>query len=107
MVYRSEDSGLINALRKAEMEESKLFIVCFDEMNLARLEHYFSQFLSILEMDHGKRVLRLYNDDLENRLYNSAQYPPTIVIQDNVLFVGTVNVDECISKGDFYWFNRY
>ena len=61
---------------------------------MARVEHYFSQFLSILEMDHGKRVLRLYNDDLESRLYNSAQYPPTIVIRENVLFVGTVNMDE-------------
>lgn len=90
----SGDSGLINALRKAEDEKDKLFIICFDEMNLARVEHYFSQFLSILEMDHGKRVLRLYNDDLESRLYNSAQYPPTIAIRENVLFVGTVNVDE-------------
>lgn len=94
MVYRPGDSGLINALRKAEDEKDKLFIICFDEMNLARVEHYFSQFLSILEMDHGKRVLRLYNDDLESRLYNSAQYPPTIAIRENVLFVGTVNVDE-------------
>lgn len=94
MVYRPGDSGLINALKKAEGQPDKLFLICFDEMNLARVEHYFSQFLSILEMEQGKRVLRLYNDDLENRLYNSAQYPPTILIQDNVLFVGTVNVDE-------------
>ncbi|KPB06085.1 McrB family protein [Bacillus sp. CHD6a] len=94
MVYRPGDSGLINALRKAEDDKEKLYIICFDEMNLARVEHYFSQFLSILEMDHGKRVLRLYNDDLESRLYNSAQYPPTIVIRENVLFVGTVNMDE-------------
>lgn len=94
MVYRPGDSGLINALRKAEDDKDRLYIICFDEMNLARVEHYFSQFLSILEMDHGKRVLRLYNDDLESRLYNSAQYPPTIVIRENVLFVGTVNMDE-------------
>ncbi|MBB6451606.1 hypothetical protein HNQ94_000027 [Salirhabdus euzebyi] len=94
MVYRPGDSGLINALKRAESQQDKLFVICFDEMNLARVEHYFSQFLSILEMEPGKRVLRLYNDDLENRLYNSAQYPPTISIQDNVLFVGTVNVDE-------------
>lgn len=94
MVYRPGDSGLINALKKAADHPDKLFVICFDEMNLARVEHYFSQFLSILEMEPGKRVLRLYNDDLESRLYNSAQYPPTISIQDNVLFVGTVNVDE-------------
>lgn len=94
MVYRPGDSGLINVLMQAQKEEDKLFIICFDEMNLARVEHYFSQFLSILEMEPGKRELRLYNDELANRLYNSAQYPPTISIKDNVLFVGTVNLDE-------------
>ncbi|MHC0035554.1 McrB family protein [Pseudoneobacillus sp. C159] len=94
MVYRPGDSGLINALKQAEKDEDKLFILCFDEMNLARVEHYFSQFLSILEMEPGRRLLRLYNDELANRLYNSAQYPPTITIKDNVMFVGTVNLDE-------------
>jgi energy-coupling factor transporter ATP-binding protein EcfA2 len=94
MVYRPGDSGLINALKQAEKEEDKLFIICFDEMNLARVEHYFSQFLSILEMEPGRRTLRLYNDELANTLYNSAQYPPTITIKDNVMFVGTVNLDE-------------
>jgi energy-coupling factor transporter ATP-binding protein EcfA2 len=94
MVYRPGDSGLINALKQAEKEEDKLFVICFDEMNLARVEHYFSQFLSILEMEPGRRLLRLYNDELANRLYNSAQYPPTITIKDNVMFVGTVNLDE-------------
>ncbi|OCA87658.1 AAA family ATPase [Bacillus sp. FJAT-27225] len=94
MVYRPGDSGLINVLKQAEKEKDKLFIICFDEMNLARVEHYFSQFLSILEMDFGRRELRLYNDELATRLYNSAQYPPTISIKDNVMFVGTVNLDE-------------
>ncbi|ALC89411.1 AAA family ATPase [Bacillus sp. FJAT-18017] len=94
MVYRPGDSGLINVLKQAEKEKDKLFIICFDEMNLARVEHYFSQFLSILEMDSGRRELRLYNDELATRLYNSAQYPPTISIKDNVMFVGTVNLDE-------------
>lgn len=94
MIYRPGDSGLIDTLKNASNERNKLFIIAFDEMNLARVEHYFSQFLSVLEMEPGKRVLRLYNDSLENRLYNSAQYSPTIPIGDNVLFVGTVNIDE-------------
>lgn len=94
MVYRPGDSGLIDALKRAEEEEEKIFIICFDEMNLARVEHYFSQFLSILELEPGQRQLRLYNDELANRLYNSAQYPPSITIKQNVMFVGTVNIDE-------------
>ncbi|WP_462411707.1 McrB family protein [Neobacillus sp. Marseille-QA0830] len=95
MVYRPGDSGIINALLSAKDNKKKLHIICLDEMNLAKIEHYFSQFLSVLEMESGpRRVLKLYNEDLENRLYNSAQYPPVIPIGDNVIFVGTVNLDE-------------
>jgi energy-coupling factor transporter ATP-binding protein EcfA2 len=94
MIYRPADSGLVNVLIKAAKNQNKFFIVCFDEMNLARVEHYFSQLLSVLENEPGERRLRLYNPDLENRLYNGANYPPEIEIGDNVLFVGTVNLDE-------------
>lgn len=97
MVYRPGDSGLINNLIQAQKDEnrkSKLYLICFDEMNLARVEHYFSQFLSVLEMDPQRRFLRLYNDDLTGRLYNTAQYEPVIIIPENIMFVGTVNIDE-------------
>lgn len=94
MVYRPGDSGLINILKIAEENTDKLYIICFDEMNLARVEHYFSQFLSVLEMEPHRRYLRLYNEDLESSLYNASQYPSRIKIGDNVLFVGTVNMDE-------------
>lgn len=95
-VYRPGDADLVNLLLEAEKEENrnKLFMVCFDEMNLARVEHYFSQFLSVLEMDGPNRVLRLYNDELAGALKNAAHYKPTVTIGDNVLFVGTVNIDE-------------
>ena len=94
MVYRPGDSGLVNTLLQADANKERLYLVCFDEMNLARVEHYFSQFLSVLEMDPARRRLRLYNDELLPRLYNSAHYPSSIAIGDNVLFVGTVNLDE-------------
>ncbi|MBQ3640333.1 AAA family ATPase [bacterium] len=93
-IYRPGDSGLIDTLIAAQDNDKSLFIVVFDEMNLARVEHYFSQFLSVLEMDSGDRMLTLYNQQLESRLYNSEKYPSNIRISDNVLFVGTVNTDE-------------
>jgi len=93
-VYRPGDSGLIDTLIDAQKNSDDLFIVVFDEMNLARVEHYFSQFLSVLEMNSGSRLLTLYNEELENRLYNGDKYPSTISIGENVLFVGTVNTDE-------------
>lgn len=93
-VYRPGDSGLVNLLDHALKNNDQMHIVCFDEMNIARVEHYFSQFLSVLEMDENKRVLRLYNDELEPRVFNSNIYSPTIKILNNILFVGTVNLDE-------------
>lgn len=96
MVYRASDSGFVDFLVRAQKEENqdKLFIVCFDEMNLARVEHYFSQFLSLLELPANQRELRLYDKQYSGRLYNSADYPYSIRIGDNIKFIGTVNIDE-------------
>lgn len=96
MVYRASDSGFVDFLVRAQKEENKnkLFIVCFDEMNLARVEHYFSQFLSLLERPANQRELQLYDKQYSRRLYNSTEYPNRIKIGDNVKFIGTVNIDE-------------
>lgn len=94
MVYKPDDNGLIESLVLASKSPQKLFVICFDEMNLARIEHYFSQFLSLLESDESNRVLRLYSKELEGRLYNSEKYKPSIKIGQNVRFVGTVNIDD-------------
>lgn len=93
-VYRPGDSGLVNLLIEAQNSPNEMFIVCFDEMNIARVEHYFSQLLSVLELDSNKKELRLYNDDYQAKIYNGNSYNPTIKIGQNILFVGTVNLDE-------------
>lgn len=97
MVYRPSDTGFVDFLVKAQKNDenkNKLYIVCFDEMNLARVEHYFSQFLSILERPESQRELILYDKQYRGRLYNSTDYPDRITIGDNIKFVGTVNIDE-------------
>ncbi|MCH5477178.1 AAA family ATPase [Bacillus cereus] len=93
-VYRPGDSGVMNILARAKDYSEDLHIVCFDEMNLARVEHYFSQFLSVLELEENKRILRLYNEEFSARIYNQNVFPPTLRIGSNVIFVGTVNLDE-------------
>lgn len=40
---------LIAPILMAHQNPKKPFFVCLDEMNLARVEHYFSDFLSIVE----------------------------------------------------------
>lgn len=93
MIYRPADTGLAELLVDAARHPEKMYIVCFDEMNLARAEHYFAQFISVLEQEEH-RVIRLYNPSLMPRIYNSASYPAEIPVGRNVIFTGTVNVDE-------------
>ena len=96
MVYRPADSGFVDFLVKAQRDENKnnIYLVCFDEMNLARVEHYFSQFLSLLERPVQQRNLQLYDEQYSGKLYNSKDYPSSITIGENVKFIGTVNIDE-------------
>lgn len=92
--YRPADSGLLETLIDANHNPDKLYLVVFDEMNLARVEHYFSQFLSVLERRPEDRLITLYSKNIEPRLYNSDKYPSHILVPENVRFVGTMNVDE-------------
>lgn len=94
--YHPGDSGLVDTLISASKAANldKLYIIVFDEMNLARVEHYFSQFLSVLEKSPQDRYITLYNKSDGKRLYNSDKYPYRIFISPNVRFVGTMNIDE-------------
>lgn len=93
-IYRAGDSGVVDTLIDAQKNTDQIYIICFDEMNIAKVEHYFSQFLSVLEMENENRKINLYNQDLTNRFYNSEKYPHEVKIPKNVFFVGTVNLDE-------------
>lgn len=94
-IYRPAETGLVDLLIEASKEDNidKLYLICFDEMNLARVEHYFSQFLSILELSED-RYLTLYSEKLAPEVYNRHEYSPRVPIGNNVFFVGTVNIDE-------------
>lgn len=72
-------------------------LVLLDEMNLARVEYYFSEFLSRLESrpraaqsgDAARRKDALIPIDIRG-----MQNPPSLFPAHNVLFVGTMNDDE-------------
>ncbi len=90
--YMSSETGLVSFLKHAAENPEKMHMVIFDEMNLAQIEYYFAPFLSILEREKDRRILRLYDKNLECR--NKDLYPDSIKIGDNVLFVGTINLDD-------------
>lgn len=92
--YHPGDSGLVDTLLRASQNPNDFYIVVFDEMNLARVEYYFSQFLSVLEKNEEDRYLNLYDESVEARLYNGDKYKSKIKIGNNIRFVGTMNIDE-------------
>ena len=69
----------------------RMLLVLMDEMNLARTEYYFSEFLSKLELrkqgDREKAEIVLETGPGSKRQFR-------VWVGDNILFVGTMNEDE-------------
>lgn len=79
-----------------EDRQAAPFFLILDEMNLARVEHYFADFLSALES--GEPLHLHDNPDVEEGLTEGDEQgvpvPRQLSIPTNVFFIGTVNVDE-------------
>ncbi len=87
-------------LYKARLNPSVLTFIVLDEMNLSRIEYYFSDFLSLMENEEDKREIKLLNVKLfriengEKIAYDGLVDGHTIKIPANVWFIGTANRDE-------------
>lgn len=70
-----------------------MYIICLDEMNLAHVEHYFSGFLQVLEHTEKRRELRCFP---ENAVLPASAFArwPKVNLPPSLRFVGTVNFDE-------------
>ncbi len=88
----------LDFLWAAERDREHLYFLCLDEMNLAHVEHYFSQFLSALEEDSPTdRRIPLMSSSLYRKLEQDKKaegIEPFAIIPPNLLFIGTINVDE-------------
>lgn len=91
-LYVPSSTGLVDLLVDAEKNKDKMYVVIFDEMNLAQIEHWFAPFISLLELKANERNLSLYSD--ECICHNKIKYSSKVNIGDNILFIGTVNLDE-------------
>lgn len=91
-LYTNSETGLVDILIRATSNPDKMYMVLFDEMNLSQIEYWFAPFLSLLELPPKDRILSLYGQD--QTCHNKYQYSSSIVIPQNILFVGTVNLDE-------------
>lgn len=95
--YEPAPSGLVDRLIAAHLDSESqrggIYIICLDEMNLARVEHYFAAFLSLLEQPAERRALSLFAPGLE-RPGDPYGVHRALRVGENVRFVGTVNIDE-------------
>ena len=88
------------ALYKAKLNQDNIYFIVLDEMNLSRIEYYFSDFLSLMENEEDKREIKLLNVKLYRYLdKNKIEYKElteghTIKIPANIWFIGTANKDE-------------
>lgn len=88
------------ALYRAKLNPETLTFIVLDEMNLSRIEYYFSDFLSLMENEPDKRELRLLNVGLyrtengEKVAYHGIEEGHNLKIPGNVWFIGTANRDE-------------
>lgn len=90
--YVPSESGLVPFLIHAQQHQDRMHMVIFDEMNLSQVEYWFSPFISILEKDVDDRLLNLYESHA--KCENSDLFPSQVSIGKNVIFIGTVNLDE-------------
>ncbi|MDM5187309.1 DUF3578 domain-containing protein [Bacillus sp. DX4.1] len=84
-----QERPLIKVLDEAEKHPNKPYFVVLDEMNLARVEYYFSDFLSVIESRRWEEGKIITSTVLPESIANRR-----ITIPSNVYVVGTVNMDE-------------
>lgn len=89
---RFNETTLLCKLYEAGSKQD-LYITVLDEVNISRIEYYFAEFLSLLELpDPDKRMLDVVSDSWDSdpkRLKDGK-----LLLPENMWFVGTANNDD-------------
>ena len=86
------ETPLLKELYRANFDD-QIYIIVLDEVNIARIEYYFAEFLSLLEYPNiEQRTLEITNDSWakDPKLLTDGR----LKIKPNVYFLGTANNDE-------------
>ena len=101
-------------IAKAIQDPKRPYFLCLDEMNLAPVEQYFAEYLSVIESRklqdghietdpivpyenteaYGSLIDQLFDSDEERKAYKTEEGGKRLTIQENLFVVGTVNMDE-------------
>lgn len=90
--------AMIDFIKQAENDDEMPYFLCLDEMNLARVEYYLSDVLSIMETRDfvGEKVQSepLILDSYYGTDRSAMEQYGTIRLPENLYIIGTVNMDE-------------
>ncbi len=93
-----QPGAIIDFIKQAEWDKETPYFLCLDEMNLARVEYYLSDFLSIIETRDRKDNGDIETDPMVDVDYykdnDAASKYGRVFIPDNLYIIGTVNMDE-------------
>ncbi len=89
---RFNETLLLEKMYEANYSKD-MYVTVMDEMNIARVEYYFAEFLSLLELpNEDERLLTVvsdvWDDDPAQLINGNVKLPP------NMWFVGTANNDD-------------
>ncbi|MBO9706703.1 MAG: hypothetical protein J7521_00695 [Caulobacter sp.] len=84
----------LEALLVATANPASPVFVVLDEMNLARVEYYFSDILSAVESRHE---LQLHSSGVPMMGSTGGEVPASLRVPANLFLIGTINVDETTS----------
>ena len=89
---RFNETTLLQKMYEANYSKD-IYITILDEMNIARVEYYFAEFLSLLELPNpDRRYLDVVSDEWEN---DPVQLKGgQIKLPNNMWFIGTANNDD-------------
>ena len=89
---RFNETTLLHKMYEANYKRD-IYVTVLDEMNIARVEYYFAEFLSLLEIpDPDKRYLDVVSDRWDNDPILLVD--GKIRLPENMWFMGTVNNDD-------------
>jgi 5-methylcytosine-specific restriction endonuclease McrBC GTP-binding regulatory subunit McrB len=89
--------AIIEFVKRAELDSAHPYFLCLDEMNLARVEYYLSDFLSVIET-RDFQAGHIVSEPLVSATYyggsNGADKYGVVPFPENLYIIGTVNMDE-------------
>ena len=89
---RFNETLLLEKMYEANYSKD-IYVTVLDEMNIARVEYYFAEFLSLLELPHPEeRYLEVVSDRWESDPKQLKE--GRIKLPENMWFIGTANNDD-------------